>query len=604
MSQQSQKAAPAGAADLKVDPITFEVLRNAFGAVSNEMALVVAKTAYSTPVNEGRDFSGSVYDRHGKLVSQGQFDLPAFVGLTLLTVPEVVRAIGLENMKPGDIYMINDPYVASTHCNDIHLVNPLFHDGQIIAFTTSTAHWSDVGGVAPGSLNARARSHFEEGVRIPALHIYREGVLNQDILTVLLANMRQSWERVGDLNAQTAAVKAGAERILALVEKFGLRTVLDTMEEVQNHSERLARSSWTSLPDGQYQSEDWIDQDVHTGEPKAIRLTLTVEGDHAIFDLTESDTAAESAINCTIAATTSAVFIGLGGVLPPMPMNSGVMRTIEIKAKRGSIVWAQPPVGISGLAATSMECVVGACMAALSRALPERGTATPFSILNTVFAGHDARPDFDAPFINYVWGFGGLGGTKYKDGHNVTGSPYSASTMNIPAELQERRYPVLWRKHQCKDSGGGAGRTRGGTGLIQVVEFPWISGTITCIGDRERFGPPGIFGGETGGKAGLVINPETENERNIGIFALNAAANAGETMSFWSAGGGGYGDALERSLDLIIEDLKDDYVTLAEAREEYGAVIKEKDRRRQIYEVDQKATDKLRKKMAADRSKV
>ena len=189
-----------------VDPITFEVLRNAFSAVCNEMALVVAKTAYSTPINEGRDFAGTVYDRNGKLVAQGETDLPAFVGLTMLTVPEVIRAIGRDTMRPEDIYMINDPYVASTHCNDIHLVKPIFHEGELVAFTSSTAHWSDVGGVAPGSLNCRARSHFEEGVRIPALRIYREGELNKDVLAILLHNMRESWERVGDLNAQVAAV--------------------------------------------------------------------------------------------------------------------------------------------------------------------------------------------------------------------------------------------------------------------------------------------------------------------------------------------------------------------------------------------------------------
>lgn len=531
-------AKPA-AAGVRIDPITFEVLRNAFANICNEMALVVGKTAYSTPVNEGRDFAGCFYDQHGKLVTQGEFDCPAFVGLTQLTVPEVIRAIGRETMRPGDIYMINDPYVASTHCNDIHQVKPIFSDGELVAFVTSTAHWSDVGGVAPGSLNCRARSYFEEGVRIPALRLCSEGKLNGGIVALLLHNMRQPWERLGDLNAQTAAVRAGEARVKAIIEKHGSAKVLAAMEEVQDYSERLARAAWTSLPDGIYQAADRVDQDVFTGEPKVIRLTLTIEGDHAIFDLTESDDAAESSINCTIAATTSAVFIGLAAVLPPMPMNAGVMRTIAIKAKRGSIVWAQPPVGISGLAATTMECIMGACVNALSQALPERGTATPFSILNTVFAGHDTRPEFDAPFVNYVWGLGGLGGTKRHDGVNVAASPYSASCQNIPTELQERRYPVLWRSYGYAQDSGGPGRTRGGLGLLQTVEFPYCAGTISCIGDRERFGPPGIFGGEPGGTAGLVINKATEQERNIGIFAVTEPASRGEVMTFWSAGAAG-----------------------------------------------------------------
>ena len=584
----------ASSSGMSGDPITYEVLRNAFAAVCNEMALVVAKTAYSTPINEGRDFAGTVYDRHGKLVSQGETDLPAFVGLTMLTVPEVIRAIGLENMEPGDIYMVNDPYVASTHCNDIHQVRPIFHDGQLVAFTASTAHWSDVGGVAPGSLNCRARSHFEEGVRIPALKIYRQGVLNKDILTILLANMRESWERIGDLNAQIAAVKAGEARIRALIAKHGLETVLTAMEEVQNHSERLARASWVSLPDGVYEGEDRVDQDVHTGEPKLIKLKLTVAGDHAVFDLTESDTAAESGINCTIAATTSAVFLGLASILPPMPMNAGVMRTVEIKAKRGSIVWAQPPSAVSGLAATSMECVIGCVVQALSAALPERGAATPFSILNTVFAGFDTRPEFQSSFINYVWGFGGLGAVRSHDGANVVGSPYTASTQNIPAELQERRYPVLWRSYGFVQDSGGPGTTRGGVGLIQLVEFPYAAGTISCIGDRERFGPPGIFGGEEGAKAGLVLNRGSENERNIGIFSVNEPAAVGESITFWSAGGGGYGDALKRPVESVLEDVKDEYVTVAAARAQYGVVVNEIDQRALEYQLDLPATEKLR----------
>ena len=585
-----------------VDPITFEVLRNAFSAVCNEMALVVAKTAYSTPINEGRDFAGTVYDAHGKLVAQGDTDLPAFVGLTMLTVPEVIRAIGRETMKPEDIYMINDPYVASTHCNDIHLIKPIFHEGVLVAFTSSTAHWSDVGGVAPGSLNCRARSHFEEGVRIPALRIHREGELNKDVLAILLSNMRESWERVGDLNAQVAAVKAGEARIRALIAKHSADTVLATMEEVQNHSERLARASWKTLPDGVYESSDRVDMDIHTGEPVSIRLKLTIEDDHAIFDLTESDGPAESGINCTIAATTSAVFLGLASILPPMPMNSGIMRTIEIQARRGSICWAQPPVAISGLAATSMECTIGCVVQALSEALPTRGAATPFSVLNTVFAGFDKRPEFQSSFINYVWGFGGLGAVQAHDGANVAGSPYTASTQNIPAELQERRYPVLWHSYECLQDSGGPGKTRGGTGLNQYVEFPYVDGTISCIGDRERFGPPGIFGGDDGATAGLVINHQTEQERNIGIFSVNEPANAGESITFWSAGGGGYGDPMDREPAHVVRDVQDAYVSITAAREQYGVVITEVDRRLLQYEIDQDATEALRKEMRAARS--
>ena len=590
----------SGQPSAALDPITFEVLRSAFTAICNEMALVVAKTAYSTPVNEGHDFAGGLYDAGGQLVTQGEFDLPAFVGLTLLTVPEVVRAIGLENMEPGDIYMINDPYVASTHCNDIHFVKPIFHEGRLVAFTSSTAHWSDVGGVVAGSLNCAARTHFEEGVRIPALTLYKRGVMNNDIVAILLANMRQSWERLGDLHAQVAAVSAGEERIRVAIAKHGVEAVLTAMAEIQSYSERMARAAFASLPDGRYESEDSVDQDVHTGEKKTIRLTLQVEGDHAIFDLTASDGAAESGINCTIAATTSAIFIGLAAILPPMPMNAGVMRVVEIKATRGSIVWAQPPSGISGLAITSMDATIGATMLAVGKALPERAVGVPSAIVNSTFAGDDTRPTFDSPFINYIWAFGGTGGTKTKDGANNLASPFGASSTNIPCELQERRYPVLFWRHMLLNDSGGAGRTRGGCGLDQLVE-PRVPGSLSNITNREKEGPPGIFGGGRGWTSRLFVNAGTESERNLGTFAVNVPVGPGELLSFWSNGAGGYGDPLERSAESIVEDIRDDYMTIGSAKSQYGVVVKEVDRRRLQYEVDSEVTKTLRRKMRAAR---
>jgi N-methylhydantoinase B len=586
----------------ELDPITFEVLRNAFVACCNEMSMVVAKTAYSTPVNEGRDYSGCVYDREGKLVTQGEQDLPAFTGLTMLTVPEVIRAIGLENMGDGDVYMINDPYVASTHCNDIHLVKPVFFEGELTGFVTSTAHWSDVGGTAPGSLNCRARTHFEEGVRIPAIRIRHRGVQNDDVMRVLLANMRESWERLGDFNAQMASVATGEARLHALCTKYGAGTVAAAMAQAQDYTERLLRANIAALPNGTYRAEDNVDQDVWTGEPKTIRLTLTIEDERIVFDLTGSDGPAESGINCTIAATTSAVGIALATVLPPMPMNSGVMRCIELKVTKGSILWAQPPVAISGLAATSMECVMGCITQCLSQAMPERGVGSPYSIMNSVFAGFDDRPEFQAPFINYAWGFGGLGGTVHADGPNVIGSPYTASTQNIPCELQERRYPVLYWSYGFRTDGGGPGASRGGTGLHQTLAFPYQPGTISCIGNRERFGPPGVFGGREGRLAHLILNRGAANERNIGIFAVNEPATTDDLLSYESAGGGGYGDPLDRPVAKVVDDVLDEYVSIDGAREDYGVVIRDVDWRRLVADVDEEATRALRAERRGSRA--
>ncbi len=582
----------------QIDPVTYEIVRNAFVAVCAEMALVVSKSAYSPTVNEGKDFAGTVSDRDGNLVAQSEFDLPAFVGLGMFTVKEVMRAVGVENMAPGDIYIINDPYVASTHCNDVHFMKPVFFGGERVAFLESTAHWTDVGGPLPSSLNSMARSYFEEGLRIPAVKIFDRGEVCQDMLSLLLLNMREPWERMGDLNAQCAALRIGDGRVTAMVEKHGTATVRACMAEMQDRSEVMVRAILRDLPDGVYEAADQNDRDSATGEPVTFRVKLTIDGDGAVFDLSESDDAVDSAINTSIVSTTSSIFNAMGSVLPPVPMNAGVMRAVAIKARRGSICYAEPPRAVS-TQATSMEIIIAAGAAALSQALPERGAGTCSTVLNTAYAGYDERPGYEATFLEYVWAVGGMGGTKDRDGSNVVGSAWAATIQNIPVELQERRYPLFWQSNMLLPDSGGPGRSRGGLALRQVCAFTFQGGTLTNFGNRERVGPPGIFEGKAGATAGLVLNAGSERERVVGLVASNVPVERGETLTYWSAGGGGYGDPLERAVDRVLEDIKDDYVSPVAAREQYGVVVQEIDRRRLRYEVDHAATEALRREMRA-----
>ena len=588
---QSQKS-------LGMDPITFEIVRNSLKAVCAEMALVVSKTAYSVPINEGKDFAGTVCDAQGRLVTQSEYDLPAFVGLSMFSTKEVVRQIGLETVEPDDIYWINDPYVASTHCNDMHFVKPVFYQGKLAAFVESTAHWSDVGGAVPGSLNSRARTHYEEGIRLPAVRVFHRGELQRDVVSLVMTNVREVWERMGDLNAQCSALRTGDSRLQVLFDKHGLETVWACMAEIQNYSERMIRAVLRSLPDGVYETEDYNDQVFETGKPAAFRVKLTFDGDHATFDLTECDDVVPGSINTSIVSTTSALFNAIGSILPPMPMNEGVMRAIEIKTRRGSICHAQPPTAIS-LQASSMEIIVATGVQVLSQAIPERGAGSCSTILNTLFAGTDSRLGFEVPFLEYVWGMGGMGATKYKDGPSVMGTAFTATLQNIPAEMQERRYPLFWKRYMLQPDSGGPGRSRGGVALDQVCEFPFQGGTLSNFGNRTLIGPPGVFGGQRGGTAGLIMNEGKENERRIGLVNVNVPVSVGESLHYWSAGGGGYGDALDRPAEKVVEDIKDEYLTIAGARSQYGVVVREIDRRALRYEVDQAATKKLRAEMQA-----
>ena len=406
-------------------------------------------------------------------------------------------------------------------------------------------------------------------MRVPAVKIIKQGELQRDMWSMFLANVREPWERIGDLNAQVSSLRTGDARLNALIGKYGRGVVEAGMAEMQNHSERLVRAALRVLPDGVYQAVDQNDEDFTTGLPVTIRVTLTIEGDHAIFDLSESDDAAKSSINASIVSTTSSMFTALGAILPPMPMSAGIMRAVEVRARPGSVVYAQMPSPVSTQAST-MEVTMSVGMVALSQALPERGAGSCSTILNTLYGGFDDRPGFESSFLEYLWGVGGMGGTKYRDGPNVVGSAYTATLQNIPVELQERRYPLLWLRFMVKPDSGGPGRSRGGLALDQYCAFPFLEeGTLTNFGGRNRFGPPGIFGGRPGGTSGLVLNEGTERQRNEGFLSVNIPVRRRETLSLWSAGGGGYGDPLERPPARVIEDIQDEYVTIAGAR---GAV--------------------------------
>ena len=251
-------------------------------------------------------------------------------------------------------------------------------------------------------------------------------------------------------------------------------------------------------------------------------------------------------------------------------MNSGIHRAIDIQLRPDSIVWALKPSPVSGLAATTFEAVVSAAQMALGVTTPAKAFGMPYSIVNTLFGDHDTRPGFDAPFLSYVWSFGGLGGCLDHDGASVVGSIYLASTRTIPIELQERRYPLLWEKFGFKEGSGGPGKFRGGLGCYHVMTLPYSDGTLTVIGDAERFGPPGVMGGSPGDVAGMILNAGTEKEKHVGVFAVLAPMKRHDLYHYWTAGGGGYGDPLERDRELVLEDVIDELVSVDRAETEYG----------------------------------
>jgi N-methylhydantoinase B len=578
------------------DAITFEVLRNAFVALVNEMALSVELAAFSLAISEGRDFSGTLYNRDGHLIAQGEQDLPVHVGTAQFTVSAVIDAIGTDAMQDGDVYLMNDPYAGGTHLNDVRLVLPIFVDDDLVGYVASTAHWTDVGGMVPGSFAAQlATECYQEGLRLPPIRIVRDGRIDPFILSIILANVRVPRDAEGDLNAQLAACYTGRARFLELVEKYGIEVIDECMSELIEISERLLRAEVERLPDGDYNWVDHVDEDFFTGLPKRIELTLRIRGDQLTYDFTGTDPAARSSINCTLSSAISAVFITAKAIFSEIPFSYGILRALEIVAPVGSMVNAQPPSPVGGFGATAYEKICTAALCAFSRVVPERTIAGSYNLLNTFWGGRD--PDGGRDYVCYVWSAGGIGAGHAWDGPHAMQTFLDASTTSIPAEVIERMAPIVIERDQLRPNTCGAGRHQGGLGCDKTIRLARGDARLTVAGDRGKFMAPGLFGGRPAPTQDILKQARRPDEESLGVCVSNYELNAGETISILSMGGAGYGHPLDRDPDLILEHVIDEYIDEEFARREYGVVVEVIDREALDIRLDRRATSELRAEM-------
>jgi N-methylhydantoinase B len=574
--------------DRQVDPITFEVLRNAFVSVCNEMALVVEMAAYSQVISEGRDFSGTLYDRDGHLVAQGEQDLPGHVGTVQFTVTGVIEHIGTENMRPGDVYMMNDPFIGGTHNNDIRLVKPIFREAEIVGYVATSGHWTDVGGTVPGSFFITATENYQEGVRIPPVLIARDGEVRRDVLELLLANMRVSRERRGDFNAQHAACNAGERRLIELIDKYSLATVEACMKEAQDYAERLFRSEIAKLPDGSWSWEEFVDQDISTGEPQRVFLTLSIEGDQILYDFTGTAPVAGCAINCTYSGLVSCLFITTKALFSHIPMNYGLLRSMDIVAPPDSLVNARHPAPVGGMAATSFERIIACVLGVCAEVAPERTIAGTFNLINITYGGRDKATGEE--YVGYIWTEGGIGARATKDGLHGILNFYGGSSMNMPVEIQERGAPIFWTSYGFRPDSCGAGEFQGGVGSLRVLHVEREGLILSSIGDRSRFPPLGLFGGKAALTQGISRVSREGEEEDLGVFFANRGLREGDTIDYFSTGGGGYGPPALRDVRAILADVRDEYVSVEFVAREYGVVVEARDWEALDLRVDLEAT--------------
>lgn len=571
-----------------LDPVTFAVLGGSLRALVNEMNLTMFRSAHSPVITEGRDIGGAVFDANGRLVAQGDWDLAVFVGMLEFSVRHIRERYG-DELEPGDVFIMNDPFVGGTHFNDVGVVRPVFDGEDVAGFVGIVGHWPDVGGQEPGSFVANAREHFQEGLRIPPVRLITAGRPEVAVYELIRANMRLAEDRMADLRAQVGAIAVGAQRLDGLAEKYGWATVTEGMRATIAHSERLIRAEIACMPDGVYEGEDSIDmQSLDHPEPRTVRVRMVKDGEHLTFDFSASDGEARSASNSTLSATSSAVFVTVKSLFPAVPMNHGCFAPIEVVAPRGTIVNAQPPAAISSMAATVYEKVIGSCLQALAGAVPERAVGCPYNLINLTIGGHADDEDY----VAYLYSEGGFGGRATKDGPAGLVSLFGGGAKITPVEVMERRYPLRFDEWSLWPDSGGPGRFRGGIGSRKTFRLTDGTARLSCLGDRERFPPFGVFGGESGAAHGLILNDDDpQARRDLTLKAVGVELSPGDAITILAGGGGGYGSPLERDAQAVAADVRQGYITPEHAADRYGVVISDE-------QVDEAATLRLRGQMA------
>ena len=522
------------------DPVTLEVFRNLFYSVAEEMGVTLCRTSFSPNIKERRDYSCAIFDAAGRMVAQGEH-MPVHLGSMPLSV---AAAIDNVPMGPGDVVVLNDPFCGGTHLPDITMVEPVFvaGDDAPMFYVANRAHHSDVGGITPGSMPL-SRSIYQEGIRIPPIHIVRGGQMIDEVMQLILTNVRTPREREGDLTAQIASNRTGARRLLGMVAKYGAATVVEYMGHQQDYAERMTREAIGRIPDGTYTFEDCLDDDGLGTGPLAIVVQITVAGDEARIDFAGTHEQVAGSVNAIYAITLSAVMYCFRVIVPfAVPSNHGTIRPLDVVAPEGTIVNALPPSAVAGGNVETSQRIVDVVLGALSKAIPEIIPAASYGTMsNLTIGGIDPRNG--EPFAYYETTAGGMGARPGADGMSATHC-HMTNSLNTPIEALEHAYPYLVRRYEIRRGSGGAGRFRGGDGIRREIEVLGAA-EITILSERRVHAPYGLHGGGPGKPGRNVLSlPGDAGERHEEEIPGKASrqVEAGTAIRIETPGGGGWGE--------------------------------------------------------------
>ncbi|HEY2815814.1 MAG TPA: hydantoinase B/oxoprolinase family protein [Casimicrobiaceae bacterium] len=550
-----------------IDPITLAVAHNNLMMVTSEMDLTQEKTSFSPIISEAMDRANGIYAPDtGELIVQGARGLPLFIGVMQATVRAVIERCG--DLRPGDVVIINDPYLGGTHLMDVRLVAPFFHEGRIWAWLANSAHWADIGGSVAGGFSSDTTEVHQEGLRLPPIRICREGEIDRDLLALILANCRVPEERIGDLKAQLGAIRVGARRLAQLLDRYGAPTLEAVIVEVRQRSERAMRTHIEAIPDGRYSFEAPMDSDGISSEPLWVRLDLDVCGSDLHFDFSRSSPACRGPLNTPFATTVSAAMIGVRHVFPEVPMNAGCFAPLHIPPPVGTFLHAEYPRPVAGAAAECSQRVVETVLGALGKAVPERAYAGPFGTAGNIsLGGYD--PKHGRHYVMYYFSGGGYGGYWAGDGH-TNACATIAFTQTQPFEILEAHYPVLFEHASIRNGSAGAGQYRGGFGISYRVSLRRGEASAAFMMDHGRFPPFALAGGRTGAMTEIEIRQSGAVKRPAHVSkGAGYELKPGDWIEVRTPGGGGWGDPRARDRACVARDVARGYLSAEQAAQDY-----------------------------------
>jgi N-methylhydantoinase B len=554
-----------------IDPISTEIIRSAFTAAADEMNATLIRSAYTPVIYEMKDCSVALLDAEHQVLGQSA-GLPIFLGNLEICTKLTEEMYGREAWQPGDVWIMNDSYLTGTHLNDMTVFGPIFHDGELVGFAASRAHWLDVGAKDPGG-PMDSTSIYQEGIRLGPVKVVEGGVQRPDVTDLLGRNSRFSYPAVGDLGAQIACARTGQNRLSAIIARYGRETIAAAREAIFAQTERFERAAVAAIPDGVYTAEGCLDDDGINSEPCWVRLAVEIRGEEMTIDLTRTDDARWGPVNCGEAQAISACRVAYKLLINPHnPPNGGSFRPLSVKVRPGSMLGAQEPYPCQWYF-SQLGLLIDLVVRALAEVMPEQAAAASYGDSMVIsLSGIDHRTG--RPWLDLEPTVGGWGAWRGSDGESGLINNVNGSLKDLAIEVLETKYPMRMTHYGYRTDSGGPGQWRGGNGIIREYTLDGESATLFLWFERSKTPAWGLSGGKDATPPIVVLNPGRADERRM-LKCSRVALKRGDVVRTMTGGGGGFGDPAERDLEAVRADIRNRHVSAEAAQDVYGVGIRE-----------------------------